>query len=118
MSGLSVSHATSAHDGRLTVADILALPRTPAQVVLSSCETGRAEGLGLAQAFAVAGSGAVVSSLRRIDDGVAARTMRAFYTALPLGAPDDPALALREAALRIRAEEPAADWASFRVIVP
>ncbi|WP_437707233.1 CHAT domain-containing protein [Sorangium sp. So ce448] len=107
-----------AHDGRLTVADILALPRTPAQVVLSGCETGRAEGLGLAQAFVVAGSGAVVSSLRRIDDGVAARTMRSFYTALPLGAPDDPALALREAALRIRAEEPAADWASFRVIVP
>ncbi|WP_437279181.1 CHAT domain-containing protein [Sorangium sp. So ce375] len=107
-----------AHDGRLTVADILALPRAPAQVVLSGCETGRAEGLGLAQAFVVAGSGAVVSSLRRIDDGVAARTMRAFYTALPLGAPDDPALALREAGLRIRSEAPTADWGSFRVIVP
>ena len=110
--------------GRLSVGDVLVLRRTPALVLLSGCETARAasgssaSGLGLAQAFIVAGSRAVVASSRPVDDALAARVMTALYHALGANAGIDLAAALREAGLAVRKESPAADWAAFRVLVP
>ncbi len=109
--------------GWLTVGDVLALRRAPARVLLSGCETARtapesrAASLGIAQAFILAGARAVVAATRPIDDALAERLMRALYEA-PSGPSMDLGAALREAQITVRRETPAADWASFRVLVP
>ena len=104
----------------LAVADVLALPANavPRRVVLAGCETGRVErqagaGLGLAQAFVLAGSEEVLASARSVDDGVA----RALSTRLHRT--DAPSLgeALRLARGTLSRELPSRDWAAFRVIV-
>jgi tetratricopeptide (TPR) repeat protein len=106
--------------GRLSVSDILALPRVPEQVILSGCETGRAgqrsavAGLGLAQAFVAAGSRSAVASVRPVTDGLAARLSLKFHAAEGASAAER----LRLAQLALRAETPEEDWAAFRVIVP
>lgn len=110
--------------GQLSVSDILVLRRVPDFVLLSGCETAQtspgdgAIGLGLAQAFLIAGSRAVVATSRPVDDALAERVMTALH--LELGATPglDLAAALREAQLAVRRETPAADWAAFRVLVP
>jgi tetratricopeptide (TPR) repeat protein len=107
--------------GRLTLGDVLALERAPAQVVLSSCESARdagtpVAGLGLAQAFLVAGSERVIAALRPVGD----RDTEALFARLYAspGASTHLAAHLREAQLAWRASDPAADWASFRVLEP
>jgi CHAT domain-containing protein len=109
--------------GRLTVADVLALRRVPSLVLLSGCETartaaeGQVAGLGIAQAFVLAGARVVVAATRRVDDALAARLMKAVYRAL--GAGDrDLAAALGKAQLAIATESPDQDWSSFEVLVP
>jgi CHAT domain-containing protein len=58
--------------GSISASDILMLPRCPRVVVLSGCETARpsraavAEGLGLAQAFVVAGAGTAVAAIQPV----------------------------------------------------
>ncbi|HMV68925.1 MAG TPA: CHAT domain-containing protein [Myxococcota bacterium] len=105
----------------LTAADVLSGPPPPARVVLSGCETGRTrptdvETLGLAQAFVVAGAGAVVASVRPVDDAEAAVWMAALYGA---GfASGDPATAFRAATLAVSWAWPGADVGAFRLIVP
>ncbi|MEZ4471172.1 MAG: CHAT domain-containing protein [bacterium] len=79
--------ALPVHDGALEVGDLLLLSRVPAAVVLSGCETGRARGeaavgLGLAHAFLVRGTDAVVAPVGPVDDGIAARFAVALYSAL------------------------------------
>jgi hypothetical protein len=108
---------------RLTVADVLALPRVPALVVLSGCETGiegeeggGPPGLGLADAFIAAGSAAVVASTRRVDDATADPFMRALATAL-MRTPDDVPLALQRAQLEARSALPSTEWSAFRAFV-
>jgi cellulose synthase operon protein C len=65
-----------ADGSRLTSRDVLTL-RVPAWVVLSTCEGGRSskeapgEGVGLAQAFLLAGSQAVVAAVRPVLDSTA-----------------------------------------------
>jgi tetratricopeptide (TPR) repeat protein len=65
-----------ADGSRLTSRDVLTL-RVPAWVVLSTCEGGRSskeapgEGIGLAQAFLLAGSQAVVAAVRPVLDSTA-----------------------------------------------
>ncbi len=124
--------------GRLTVGDILALQRAPAQVVLSGCETGRAasssavESIGLAQAFLAAGSRRVLAAVRPVRDRAAADLVTAWYrrrpdktslavfdpAAGPAAVSEDPAAVLRRVQLAWRAREPSADWASFRLFEP
>jgi cellulose synthase operon protein C len=110
--------------GWLSVGDVLVLRRAPDLVLLSGCETARAPsgssaaGLGLAQAFIVAGSRAVVASSRPVDDTLAERLMTALHRALGANAGIDLAASLREAELAVRRESPGADWAAFRVLVP
>lgn len=109
---------------RLTVGDILALTRVPSTVVLSGCETGRSDRsgpgatLGLAEAFAIAGSHAVIAATRPVDDGLAAALSVALYAGGREALRDDPAAALKRAQASVRQSDPTADWASFRLVVP
>jgi tetratricopeptide (TPR) repeat protein len=113
-----------AEGGFLNVRDVLALPRVPAHVVLSGCDTARtaaeaqAEGLGLAQAFVVVGARSVIAATRPLDDRMAERMMAALYRSPSARGPIDAAAALRDAALAVRGEGSASDWASLRVLVP
>src|SRR5262249_19032759 len=115
-SGLSLA------DGTLRVPDILALRRVPPTIVLSGCDTAKTndrtpiEGLGVGQAFVVAGASAVIASARQVDDGLAQRIMTAVYE-VPRSTLDVTA-ALRDAQIVEARRAPASDWASFRVLVP
>ncbi|WP_437935122.1 CHAT domain-containing protein [Sorangium sp. So ce341] len=122
--------------GWLTVGDVLALERVPPVVVLSGCDTARtaelarAEGLGLAQAFAAAGASAVVAAARPVRDALAAELMAALYGG-PAGAAsgppperagprlfvDDVPAALGAVELHLLRAHPEGDWTSFRAIV-
>jgi len=107
---------------RLTLGDLLALGRPPRRVVLSGCETGRSgagasvEGLGLAHAFLLAGSRAVVAATRSVDDRAAEGLFTELYR--HWGPEPDLAALLQQAQLAWRNREPTADWKSFRLFVP
>ncbi len=109
-----------ADHSELTVADILAMPRAPEAVVLLGCETARtsgeaqAEGLGLAQAFLVAGASAVVASTRTVDDAASAAIASALYEHLRSGG--DVAEALRAAQIDAW-KKGVADFGAFRALV-
>jgi tetratricopeptide (TPR) repeat protein len=109
-----------AESSDLTLGDILALAHAPRWVVLSGCETARsgdaapAESLGLAQAFIAAGSASVLAAARPVADQTAASLVDAFYRAWSGTTPAS--TALRTAQLALRAQDPAADWASFRIV--
>ncbi|SOD03323.1 CHAT domain-containing protein [bacterium JGI 053] len=114
----------AAGEDRFTAAEIERLDlRGVRLVVLSACETqraglGRSGGFaGLSGAFLSAGSGGVVGSLWRIDDGSAVAVMTAFHRAYHGSA--DAARALRDAQVQlIRSPDPwlrsPAAWAAFR----
>lgn len=63
----------------LTAAQVLALPRVPPQIVLNGCTTAAPEGLGLAQAFALAGATRVIAALSDVAAGDAADFTRRLY---------------------------------------
>jgi len=113
-----------ARGGRLTPADVLALPRVPEVVVLFGCDTahesatGTLDALGLTSAFLVAGARVVVATSRVVDDTLARDVAVAFYSRLAATPRIDAGDALREAVLTVRAQFPTSDWASFRVLVP
>jgi hypothetical protein len=108
----------------LEASDVLALPRVPDAVVLLGCETARATeagvaGLGLAQAFVIAGSSAVLATSRTIDDADAARIAEALLAERNRGA-DAPlfdAASVASASRRLRAEGIEA-WSALRLLVP
>ena len=113
-----------ADGGRFAVGDLLALARAPRTVVLSACEagrsSGRAEGLGLAQAFVVAGAEEVLAPVRPVADDVALALATAAYEATADAGPGPDtetfAQAARRAMLRLRVERPGADWSAYRVL--
>lgn len=110
-----------ADGGALTVGDVLALGSVPRLVVLSGCETGRSDGLGLAHAFVAAGASAAVGTTRVVPDDHAARVMALFYEHLRADLPpaDGAAIALQAAARDLLRDGRAPiDWQSFRVFVP
>jgi hypothetical protein len=109
-----------AGDEALTVGDVLSLARVPREVVLAACDTAKSAGvhvagLGIAQAFVIAGADAVVAAARPVGDRLAARMIAAFYR--DPGAVD-PAERLRRAGLAVLDDDPGADAASFRLLVP
>jgi tetratricopeptide (TPR) repeat protein len=118
------SHLGVEDNRLLTVGDILALPAAPAYVVLSGCETAATaaaqgvSGLGLAQAFVVAGARWVVASTRPVKDLDASAIVAALDAEQALRSGADIAVHLRAAQNRLMEAAPAIDWASFRVIVP
>ncbi len=114
------SHLALAAGTRLTVDDVLSLPRVPRWVVLSGCETGRDSpgvplpNVGLAQAFLVAGTEAVLAATADVSDADAAALTRAFYRHWQAPAPF--AAALRKAQLELRDQTPESDWSRFRIL--
>jgi CHAT domain-containing protein len=75
-------------DGRLTAAEMFGLPLEKSRlVVLSACETGRAEAthgneiLGMVRGLLYAGAGTLVLSAWEADSDATALWMRAFYDA-------------------------------------
>jgi tetratricopeptide (TPR) repeat protein len=113
-----------ADGSRLTLGDVLALPRAPAWVVLSACDAGRSseqapvEGVGLANAFLLAGSQAVIAARQPVDDRSARDLMRELYRGWQPGR--DLARQLQRAQLAERRKNPSASaaWTSFRLLVP
>lgn len=111
-----------AEETRLTLGDVLALRRVPAWVVLSACDAGKSstevpvESLGLAHAFLLAGSRAVIASIRPAKD----REMSAFFPVLYREWAHEPdlAAALQRAQLYWRKRSPGADWQGFRLLEP
>jgi tetratricopeptide (TPR) repeat protein len=109
-SGLSL-----ARDGSLSIADVLAAPSVPRDVVLAGCDTatthvgGAVAGVGIAQAFVLRGAAWVLASTEPVDDAGAARLVRAFYESPEV----HPEARYRDAA---RAHPPAG--AAFRLLVP
>lgn len=122
--GAGESHLRAAGGSRLGAGEILTRRAVPATVVLSACESARAAGsgpageaaggLGLAEAFLLAGSRRVIGAVRPVDDAATARLVEVFYRAWDGG--DGAAEALRRAQLELRTADPAADWSSFRLI--
>lgn len=108
--------------GRLSIGDVLALPRAPAVVALFACESGRtdarAEGIGLAQAFLVAGSRAVFAATRPVADELAAELASQMYGNVVASPPTQPANLLRRAQLALRSRGDRRDWGAFRVLLP
>ena len=102
----------------LSVADVLALPRSPTFVVLSACGTSGAAAMdrdgatGLAQAFLVAGADAVLATSRAVDDADAQRLVHAFYANWTATTPADAALAIAQRSLA----DGATDWSAFRLL--
>ena len=111
-----------ADGSRLTPRDLLTLRRVPPWVVLSTCEGGLSskeapgEGIGLAQAFLLAGSRAVVASTRPVRDTEARDFTVELYRGWKPGM--DLARPFQRAQLACRRRNPAGDWASFRLFEP
>lgn len=111
-----------ADGSRLTVGDVLTLERVPRWIVLSGCETAgterpaAAESVTLAHAFLAVGAESVVATTRPVADATANRLIAAFYRAWTGGSPAS--VALRDAQLGLRRDDPAADWAAFRLVGP
>jgi hypothetical protein len=106
---------------RLTSRDVLTL-QAPAWVVLSTCEGGLSskeapgEGIGLAQAFLLAGSRAVVAAVRPVRDSTAREFVAELHRYWKPGT--DLVQPFQKAQLACRRRNPAADWASFRLFEP
>ncbi|MXY45096.1 MAG: CHAT domain-containing protein [Dehalococcoidia bacterium] len=97
----------------LSAREVAGLEISARLVVASACETGVLQGyfevdesLGLASAFVAAGAAGVVSTLWQVDDLATALIMSKFYEGI-LGAGMEPAAALREAQLWMRAADAA-----------
>ena len=105
-----------AQGGHLSIADIVALAAAPRVVVLTGCETartsGEAEGLGIGQAFILAGADVVVAPTRPVSDEVGAAFAKGLYE----GSVDEPWTdAARRSAMNLR-KSGAGDWSAFRVL--
>lgn len=93
------------HDAQLYTDDLLQQDMRYQLVVLSSCETGRAdiapgdELIGLGRGFLYAGAGAVLNTLWRVESDYTLRLMQTFYSHLQAGERTDHALRLAQQAL-------------------
>lgn len=119
------SHLRFAEGGRLSAQDVMALSAAPQKVLLIGCETAvsdrdaPADEAGLAQAFVLRGSEAVLATTRKVADETAEALVGklAQLGALRPGGPPL-AAALREAIASLRSQQPAADLDAFRVYTP
>jgi tetratricopeptide (TPR) repeat protein len=107
---------------RLTSRDLLTLPRVPAWVVLSTCEGGLSskeapgEGIGLAQAFLLAGSQGVVATVRPVLDSTAREFVTELHRHWKPGM--DLARPFQQTQLFCQQRYPGTDWESFRLLEP
>jgi tetratricopeptide (TPR) repeat protein len=105
------------------VGDALSLAEVPRLVVLSACESAvalenraAAQGLGLAHAFVLAGSEAVIAATRVTSDRDAFELMKSFYKSQRMSI--QPSHALQNAQAEVRKNCAQCDWSAFRVLVP
>lgn len=119
------SHLLFADDGSISAYDIMSLPTVPRKVLLIGCETAvsdreaPADEAGLAQAFVLRGSEAVLATTRKVSDMTAAALVDKL-TQLGALRPDGPPLAaaVRDAIAALRPRYPADDLNAFRVYTP
>lgn len=110
-------------NGQLYMDDLLQHDLGYEIVVLSACETGRShvlageEVIGLGRGFLLAGAGALVTSLWRINDLLTVEFMRVFYQALMAGKRKSTALQAAMVALlgETKTLHPAF-WGAFQLI--
>jgi hypothetical protein len=108
---------------RLTLGDLQALRQAPTWVVLSSCDAGRSseqapgEGIGLAHAFLLAGSQAVVAATRDVPDRTARDLVSELYRGWHPGV-DLPRQFQRAQWACLQRHEAGADCESFRLLEP
>lgn len=106
------SHIRVANGERITLEDVLATGRGPEIVILNGCETGSRTGaaeffsFGLAEAFLMVGSRAVVATTRKVRDEDAAAFVRRFFGAFGEGPENSSAEAFRRAALAMTRKNP------------
>lgn len=105
------SHLPLAQNGRWTIVDILTTA-APRHVFLSGCSTATTSqsttsGMGLGQAFLMAGASSVVATTRPVDDQFARRVAIEVHRR-----------GFHEGLRRIMASEPKSDWAAYRQIIP
>ena len=115
-SGMS-SALLVAGGARIELGDLLAAPRLPSVVVLSSCEaatSAQASMMGLAQAFLISGTRAAVAATRPVPDESARAFMSAFYANLKGIDAASMAKAYRQAAVS-RLADPGSQ--SFRLVL-
>lgn len=109
-----------ADDGRFGIHDVFTLPAVPRGVVLTGCETAASTadtvggGMNIGRAFVLAGSEWVIAADAEVADQFAAAVGTAVYRS---ESEEGPAR-LREALLRLRADDPELPWEQFRVITP
>ena len=122
--GLLRSSLALADGKELTLSDVLLLPHVPRHVVLAACESARTQeapvrgavaSFGLAHAFVLAGSQAVLAANEAIPDRVALAAAQELYGDGFDGQLD--AVHFRRALLALRGAFPA-EWAMLRLIVP
>lgn len=110
-------------DGQLYTDDLLQHDLSYELVVLSACETGRAnvaagdELIGLGRGFLYAGAGALIASLWRVADALAVELMAHLYQGLSAGA--SKSAALRAAQLALLTDHPQlhpAFWGAFQLV--
>jgi tetratricopeptide (TPR) repeat protein len=107
---------------RLTLGDVLMLHPVPRWVVLSACDAGRSseqapgEGIGLANAFLLAGAQAVIAATRPVVDDDARDLLSELYRGWQPGT--DLAGQLQRAQLACHRQHPKADCTSFRLLEP
>jgi CHAT domain-containing protein len=122
LSYLSLARGGS-DDGRLTAAEMFGLPLDKSRlVVLSACETGRAEAthgnevLGMVRGLMYAGAGTLVLSYWEVDSDATALWMQTFYdAALSRPMPE----AARAALLKVKSNSAYSHpyyWAAFTMI--
>jgi CHAT domain-containing protein len=113
-----------ADQSKLTLSDILTLSRTPDSIVLSACDAGRTseeapgEGVGLANAFLLAGAREVVAARQLVSDASANDLMDEVYRHWQSGMDLPHQLQRAQLACRAKNPSPRAAWASFRLLVP
>jgi len=106
----------------LTLGDLLSLRQAPAWVVLSSCDAGRSseqapgEGIGLAHAFLLAGSQAVIAATRKVPDSIARDLLGELYRNWQPGV--DLPRQFQRAQWTCLQRHPGTDCASFRLFEP
>jgi CHAT domain-containing protein len=125
---LEILPTPDAHDSRLSVAEIAAIPLTAELVALEACDTARGETglsderLDLTRAFLIAGAASVLATRWKVpDEPATTRFLLDFYRAYRQGGPGGQGLrkdqALTEAHRRSRERgDPAQVWAAWVLV--
>lgn len=109
-----------ADDVRFGIHDVFTLPAVPSGVVLTGCETATPNpdtvggGMNIGRAFVLAGSQWVIAADTEVADRFAADVGSAVHNTETGDGPTR----LRDALLRLRADDPELPWEQFRVITP